>query len=88
MLVVSSQNKRVLSEVESVITGAEIGRKPNCIYGIAGRTTLDLGNYNSEERAIDVIHEIRRQIESRVESDSVENRTRVMQKYVFQMPPK
>lgn len=86
MLVISSQNKKVLSDVESVLTGAEIGRKPGCIYGIASKTILELGRYETEERAIKVVHDIRRQIESRVESDSVENRMRTMQKFVYQMP--
>lgn len=86
MLVISSQNKKVLSDVESVLTGSEIGRKPGCVYGIASKTILELGKYATEERAIKVIHDIRRQVETWVESDSVENRMRVMQKFVYQMP--
>lgn len=86
MLVISSQSKRVLLETDCIVTGAEIGRKPNCIYAMNGKFVLDLGKYKSEDRAIAVIHDIRRQIESRVESDSMENRNRIMQKYVLQMP--
>lgn len=86
MLVISSQNRRVLLETDCIVTGAEIGRTPSCIYAMTGKTALDLGKYKSEDRAIEVIHDIRRQIESRVESDSMENRNRIMQKYVLQMP--
>lgn len=86
MLVISSQNRRVLLETDCIVTGAEIGRIPSCIYAMTGKTAFDLGKYKSEDRAIEVIHDIRRQIESRVESDSMENRNRIMQKYVLQMP--
>lgn len=86
MLVISSQNRRVLLETDCIVTGAEIGRTPSCIYAMNGKFVLDLGKYKSEDRAIAVIHDIRRQIESRVESDSMENRNRIMQKYVLQMP--
>lgn len=86
MLVISSQNKKVLSEVEGVLTGAEIGKKPNWVYGITNKMVLELGRYETEEKAIKAIHDIRRQVETRVESDSMENRNRVMQKYVHQMP--
>ena len=82
----STQNKKILSEVEGVLTGAEIGKRPGWVYGITNKMVLELGRYETEERAIKVVHDIRRQVETWVESDSVENRQRVMQKYVYQMP--
>ncbi|MDY5098722.1 MULTISPECIES: hypothetical protein [Clostridia] len=86
MLVISSQNKKVLSEVEGVLTGAEIGKRPSWVYGITSKMILELGKYESEERAIKVVHDIRRQVETWTESDSVKDRKRTGQKFVHQMP--
>lgn len=84
---ICSQNKCILKECKFLVTGSQINENNNAIYEfINENVNVELGRYATEERAKEVLHQIRRQLETRVSSDCVYKGTKTIQEAVFQMP--
>ena len=87
MIIISSQNKCILKECKFLVTGSQVNGRNNVIYEIVNENVnVELGCYETEERAKEILHQIRRQIETSVSTDNVYKGVRTIQKSVFQMP--
>ena len=85
---ISSQNKKNLIDVNNVsvidtLGGPTIITTTGCYQ--EGEYMI-LGAYKAEERAKEVLHQIRRQIETSIASDTVLKGVRTASETVFQMP--
>lgn len=75
---ISSQNKKVLVKTEDM-----------CVQGlnvISCDRGCTLGEYETEQRAKEVLHQIRRQIETNLSADTVIRGVKTVSETVFQMP--
>lgn len=82
---IRSMNKRSLVKINNVALDDRCkGRILSCIDGIFA----DLGTYQSEERALEVLDMIQSRIIKGDKFDSINRNKRVTKEFVFQMPEK
>lgn len=75
---ISSQNKKALVKTEDIcVSGSSV---------ISCDRDCTLGEYATEKRAKEVLHQIRRQIETNLSVDTVLKGVRTVAETVFQMP--
>lgn len=83
---ISSQDKTILKDCNCLVVE---NTEPSCICEyINPNFTIRLGEYETEERAKEVLYQIRNQIENKVSSDTVFKGVRTVSQTVFQMPPR
>lgn len=81
---ISSQDKTILKDCNCLVIGL---KKPTAIYEVINQNiNIYLGEYESHERAKEVLHQIRRQIETNISADTVIRGVKTVSETVFQMP--
>lgn len=81
---ISSQDKTVLKDCNCLVVEET---EPSCICEFINQNLkIRLGEYKTEERAKEVLYQIRRQIETNIASDTVLKGVRTESQTVFQMP--
>lgn len=81
---ISAQYKNILKDCNCLVVGF---KNPKGIYEVINENiNILLGEYETEKRAKEVLHQIRRQIETNISADTVIRGVKTVSETVFQMP--